>query len=536
MSMIQKKLIVCDGPLPESIRPNANVEVLTHAEFAARARNGYWLKRIRAYQDVGTIVPHLWLRSRPLLFVAVLRSLSRGSCWLMDGEGNRTGIDVLLVLRRALALLMEGAKIPFLLQGIRAEVDSLTIWAKSHQSARLRGDGPPLYLKTDLWFAPQIGGSVTHMAGVVNHLHEVLGHPLVFSTAPNPLLSEDIDWKLILPEPQYWDFREIPALVFSRTANRDVRAGLGGRLPSFIYQRYSLNNYAGVLLARDLAIPLVTEYNGSEVWISKNWGKPAALGDLSARIEMLNLHASDLVVVVSRVLRDELLERGVVARKILVNPNGVDVNFFHPGIDSSELRKSLGIAGKIVIGFIGTFGPWHGAEVLVQAVAVFLKSNPLYRDRLHLLMVGDGVRHAAARRLSDQLGIAANCSFSGLVPQRDGPKCLACCDILVAPHVPNVDGSEFFGSPTKLFEYMAMGRPIVASRLGQISEVIEHGRTGWLVDPGSPEALAEGLSTLLQNDRLRAMLGSAAREEAVQKYSWRTHVERVAVALKDLCA
>lgn len=530
------KLVVCDGPLPKSIVPNADIEVITHAEFASRARDGSWLKMIGAYQEAGMIVPHTWLRSRPVLVITMLRMFSRSSCWLQDSEGRSTTIGILLILRRSLALLLDWLKIPFLLRQTRREVHALLLWAHSHTACRLQADGPPIYLKTDLWFSTQVGGSVTHMAGVVNHLQEFLGRPFVFSTACNPLLSSDIPWKQILPEPRYWDFRGIPALMFSRFAYGIIQAELGDLRPSFIYQRYSLDNYAAVLLARSLRVPLVTEYNGSEVWISKHWGKPAALGKLSGQIEMLNLAASDLVVVVSNVLREELTARGIAEQKILVNPNGVDTDFFNPKIVSADMREMLGLTRKTVIGFIGTFGPWHGVEVLIKAFSILMQDGSDGRRRLHLLLVGDGVGLAESRRLARELGVDGNCTFTGLVPQVEGPRYLACCDILVAPHIPNVDGTEFFGSPTKLFEYMSMGRAIVASRLGQIGDVLEHGHTGWLVDPGNPASLADGLSVLLQDAHLRTAMGLAARDEAVRQYSWRKHVERIASALKAICA
>ncbi|CAN5367702.1 hypothetical protein BH11PSE11_BH11PSE11_38320 [soil metagenome] len=527
-------LIVCDGPLPESIRVSADAKVLSHAEFAAGARNGTWFKRILAYGDVGMVVPHTWLRSKPLLVLTVMRMLSRGACWLEDEAGNKTQIGIGVILRRALTLSVESCKLPFLLRDIRKQVDELQRWSESRTPSPLHDGGVPLYLRTDLWFTAQVGGSVTHTAGVVNHLQEFFGRPQVFLTAPNPLLSADLAWKRILPEARYWDFREIPALAFSATARQEILKQLRGAKPSFIYQRYSLNNYAGAMLARDLAVPLVLEYNGSEVWISQNWGKAAARADLSAQIEALNLSAADLIVVVSKVLRDELVSRAVDERKILINPNGVDIDFFRPDVDAAGLRASLGLDGKTVIGFIGTFGPWHGAQVLVQAFASLLSKEAANQGKLHLLMVGDGAGHPAAQKLAQDLGVADSCSFTGLVPQLDGPRYLACCDILAAPHVPNADGTEFFGSPTKLFEYMAMGRPILASRLGQIGEVLEHDRSGWLVEAGSPESLSAGLSAVLANVELRARLGAEARDRAVKEYSWRTHVEKLAAAIRKI--
>ena len=126
------------------------------------------------------------------------------------------------------------------------------------------------------------------------------------------------------------------------------------------------------------------------------------------------------------------------------------------------------------------------------------------------------------------------CILTGLIPQEEGSAPLAACDILASPHVPNPDGSPFFGSPTKLFEYMAMGRGIVASDLDQIGEVLEHGKSAWMVKPGDPEDLAEGLKRLLDDQALRESLGENARKEAVSKYAWKEHTRRIIAKLEEV--
>jgi glycosyltransferase involved in cell wall biosynthesis len=93
------------------------------------------------------------------------------------------------------------------------------------------------------------------------------------------------------------------------------------------------------------------------------------------------------------------------------------------------------------------------------------------------------------------------------------------------------DGSRFFGSPTKIFEYMAMGKGIIASRLEQLAEVLEHDRTAWLVTPGSVAELAEAILHLALDPEKREALGSAARRAAVERHSW-SH--NVACALDDI--
>ena len=122
--------------------------------------------------------------------------------------------------------------------------------------------------------------------------------------------------------------------------------------------------------------------------------------------------------------------------------------------------------------------------------------------------------------------------FLGLVPQAMTPRYLAASDCFVSPHVPNPDGTEFFGSPTKLFEYMAMGKPIIASRLGQIADVLDDGQTAVMVDPGDAAQLAEAILRVRGDHAapgdpgadLGANLGAAARRVALERFTWDAHV------------
>jgi glycosyltransferase involved in cell wall biosynthesis len=277
---------------------------------------------------------------------------------------------------------------------------------------------------------------------------------------------------------------------------------------------------------------LVTEYNGSEVWINRHWGRALANEGVAASVEHLNLCGADLVVVVSEALRQELTERGVEQRRILVNPNGVDPDRYHPGVDGTAVRRQLGIGEAVVIGFVGTFGPWHGAEVLAEAARELLFNHP--DSPWCFLFIGDGQRMPAVRRVLAGPGVEDHCRFAGLVPQSEGPSYMAACDILVAPHVPNADGSPFFGSPTKLFEYMAMGKPIVASDLDQIGDVLSDGHDALLVEPGDPSALAGAIQWLADTPGLAQRLASNARQTALDRHTWRRHTQRILSSLDEV--
>jgi glycosyltransferase involved in cell wall biosynthesis len=114
------------------------------------------------------------------------------------------------------------------------------------------------------------------------------------------------------------------------------------------------------------------------------------------------------------------------------------------------------------------------------------------------------------------------------------PKLLDACDILVAPHVPLADGSEFFGSPTKVFEYMAMGKGIVASRLGQIGEVLVDRETALLVEPGNVDELTAAMVEMVRSDSLRVSLGVRARKVAELEHTWIHNARRVLEAYRSL--
>jgi glycosyltransferase involved in cell wall biosynthesis len=299
--------------------------------------------------------------------------------------------------------------------------------------------------------------------------------------------------------------------------------------PDFIYQRYARFSWAGVTAALRTKRPLLLEYNGSEVWVGKHWDRVGSL-DLLERYERLNLDAAARIFVVSDVERRNLEMRGVRAEKIVVNPNGVDVERFRPGVGGVEARRELGIVDdEVVAGFVGTFGPWHGVEKLAAAI----KSMPA-NLRVRFLLVGSGSLHAEVEKQLESDVNTGLVMFTGAVGHDRVPRLLDACDILVAPHVPLADGSEFFGSPTKIFEYMAMGKGIVASRLGQIGEVLVDRETALLVEPGNVDELTNAIVKLIESETLRTGLGAKAREVAEREHTWAHNARRVLEAYRSL--
>ena len=196
---------------------------------------------------------------------------------------------------------------------------------------------------------------------------------------------------------------------------------------------------------------------------------------------------------------------------------------FRPGIGGVAKRRDLGIKETdLLAGFVGTFGPWHGVIELAKAIKKIPESVPL-----RFLFVGSGSLHGEVERLLRAERESGRVIFTGVVEHDSVPVFLDACDILVAPHVPLADGSEFFGSPTKLFEYMAMGKAIVASRLGQIGEVLSDHETALLVPPGGVNDLADAMVRLVDSEGMRVRLGENARRAAVEEHTWAHNARRV---------
>jgi glycosyltransferase involved in cell wall biosynthesis len=500
-------------------------ETVPFAEVKTWVRPTRVWKHLFRYSDVRLRTQLLELLPKPFLSAVLIRALSRGRCVIEDEAGKSMSVDVGTIARLFRALLRDLVSRRSMLRAIEQR---LAVNVRSIDRQALDVSGRPLYLRTDLVFGLTSGGSVGHIAGVLNNLDAFTGPPLFVTTDPIPTTRADIETWVVRPDGRYRDFNNLSSIAFNLLAADRIDRRLTPTAPAFVYQRYSISNFTGAELAARRRVPFVLEYNGSEVWIQRNWGQtPIGYLDLAERIESYNLDQADLIVVVSDVMREELEGRGVDPAKILVNPNGVDVDRYHPDVDGSAVRASLEWTNETVIGFIGTFGPWHGAEVLGEAFGTLLRDQPQMRSSVRLLMIGDGDRLAATQQLVERGGAQAETRFVGRTTQDEGIAHLAACDILVSPHVPNADGSRFFGSPTKLFEYMAMGRGIVASDLEQIGVVLEHGRTAWLVEPGNPDALAEGLCNLVERPDVRARLGAAARAQVVGQHTWREHTRRI---------
>lgn len=421
--------------------------------------------------------------------------------------------------------------------------------------------GTILYLRTDHSYEDlRAGGSVSHTLGVISGLGKA-GYKVV--------VTSSVMHTLLLREPLFYfkSLRVPPLFFFLRWKLGYLRWRLESFFSSFsfffslfslfkkyrfdfIYARYSLLNCTGLLLRWWFQVPLVLEYNGSEVWVYDNWGEQRyfKLNRLARYIEKLNVTHADYLVVVSQPLKDDLVRQGVFGGKILVNPNGVDLDAFDPialATQRANIRERFGLENKFVVGFVGTFSYWHGIELLAEVIPLVLSQC----SQVHFLLIGDGPLKGYLERELSRLGISsASVTLVGFVAQIEAKNYLAACDTFISPTQPNKDGSPFFGSPIKLFEYLSMGKPVIASRLEVLQEIISPAcsveqlqkgsmdkAVGILVDPQDLQGFVVAIIHLaLLNKELLYAMGAHARQRAIKNYSWVEHVARIKEFVKEV--
>jgi glycosyltransferase involved in cell wall biosynthesis len=226
-----------------------------------------------------------------------------------------------------------------------------------------------------------------------------------------------------------------------------------------------------------------------------------------------------------------ILPEFVAPQKVHVLPWGANTDRFHPDVEPAAIALP---DGRPVVAFVGSFRPWHGARTLVDAAAVLRRS---WRHAPVFLMIGDGAERSAIERLVREQGLTNDFRFVGSLPHSQVPGYLRRAAIGVAPFEPRRHRYleiDFYWSPFKVLEYMAMALPVVTIDVPALSRMVRPGVEGLLYPEGEVAALAAALGELLDSPERARALGASARRRAVEEFSWRGHCARLEQILKDL--
>ena len=305
--MSSPSIIIIKGTAP-SVEASEPDRVISFEKLKELFSAGKFWPHLFRYNSARLVTYRLELLPKPFLTALLLRLLSHGACHFEDRFGGRDNIGASQWLVLSRQLLQDSFHKPALLRTVRRDVDLFNIQTKEKNlvSPRLDLGASPVYLRTDLSFGVISGGSVGHIAGVLNQLRSFAKSPIFLTTDPIPMVSPTVESHTFSLNASYWNFRELPSFHINEIIFKQALRVLSNRRLSFVYQRYSLNNFVGMKLAKHFVIPFVLEYNGSEIWINRHWGQALRYEQLSSQIELLNLQGADVIVVVSDPLKAEL--------------------------------------------------------------------------------------------------------------------------------------------------------------------------------------------------------------------------------------
>jgi glycosyltransferase involved in cell wall biosynthesis len=280
-----------------------------------------------------------------------------------------------------------------------------------------------------------------------------------------------------------------------------------------VYERHALWSAAGMAVARQQGIPGLLEVNAPLLEETATFRTLVDHAAAERQVRCTFADASALLAVSGGVAR--YLDGFPAAQgKVHVVPNGVEPGRFRP---RARRRRA---DDPVTVGFVGSLRPWHGLDGLVRAMALLAADGVPVR----LLIVGKGPERERLEDLAAGLGIADVIEWTGVIPESEVPGALARMDIAVAPY-PALPG--FYFSPLKLFEYMAAGLAVVTTAVGDLPQLVEDGRTGVLVPPDAPEALARAIATLAADPERCRRLGDAARAQVIERHSWQATAARI---------
>ena len=296
-------------------------------------------------------------------------------------------------------------------------------------------------------------------------------------------------------------------------SHRNLAALSRGERPDFIYERFAPFHKGSRKLAQSLSIPYLLEIHGPPS--DRGWFGPSHFDKTAEQIQHDAMQSADAIRVVSTALKEYFRMRGVEADKLWVIPNAVDTEVFEPESVGSDLRAQLGLDERIVVGFVGSLQAYHGLPILVRAASLVVRELA----DLHFLVVGPD--HEDDRSAVAEKGLKGHFTFTGGVAYYRIPEYIKAMDICVIPD------SNWYGSPIKLFEYGAMGKPVIAPRLGPMEEVVEHSQSALLFEQGDAEGLAAAILELAASEELRRSIATSWMGQVRDRHTYDKRAEQV---------
>jgi glycosyltransferase involved in cell wall biosynthesis len=312
--------------------------------------------------------------------------------------------------------------------------------------------------------------------------------------------------------------KELLLIRYDKKAEKILEEKVLAFKPDLIYERGAYLQLSGIHVATKLKIRYFIEINtlymeemlqfeGSETYLRKR----------AIETERTQIAFSSKVFVVTTVLKEYYKRYTDKPDKIVVTPNSIDpaktqINL----ILKNQLLQKYNLAGKYVIGFVGSIFPYHGVDILIRAFSELIKK----RSDLLLFIVGDGYVIPELKMLTKSLDIDKNVLFTGNVPHKEVFTYIDMMRITVLPK------TNYFCSPLKIFEYGAMGKAIVAVNTRGVRDVMIHQKDGILTEPNQA-SLSKAIQTLLDDEQMMVDLSEHFRTKVLAKHTWKQTADTV---------
>ena len=299
--------------------------------------------------------------------------------------------------------------------------------------------------------------------------------------------------------------------------------------PDLIISRLDVYNISSLLLSKQKKVPLVFEVDCPVVYEFRTFEREYFSNKfLLEYVEKMNLAHARANFVISNELKKYYIRRGIPPQHLEVITNGADIEKINPFINADQIKKRYHLYDAITIGFIGTFHYWHGLNSLLDVAEEILQSE---KNVKFLLVGSSGPLKNQIENIVKKNNLGEHIFLTGKIHNSEVPKYLAAIDIAIAPY-PNLP--FFYYSPMKIFEYMAAGKAIVASKIGQIAEILQDKKNSLLFTPGNIREMKDKIEMLIKNRDLIYILGNQAREDIIKFHSWDRKSEQLSRFIKKL--
>ena len=299
--------------------------------------------------------------------------------------------------------------------------------------------------------------------------------------------------------------------------------------PDLLISRLHPYLFSPFLMAKRLEVPHIIEADSPSAYEVRHfYSGYLRYPQLLEQIELKMIQHADSAFCVSNQLKNHFVSRGIEREKMRVITNGVDFLRFNPEISCQFVQDKYHLQKKTVIGFVGSFHYWHGVENLIRLINAIVSSD----SSIAFMMVGHGgALKSDLDRFIKEKKFEDRVFCTGFVPHEEVSAYINAMDIVVAPY-PRLE--FFYYSPVKIYEYLACGKPVVTTRIGQIAELIENGETGFLCDPGNTNALIEAVRGLIRNREMRAAVGRKAAQFIARNHTWKHKARQLSALCEEV--